>query len=529
MSGSALFNFVRGILSRLLAVKSSRGVSFTLSFMAMLSKPLGYIRTLLIAWMFGTSAGMDSFHAASGIVALFAGNIGMAVESAVLPEMERIRRETGGESGCDSLFAAVAWLLLLVVVLICAAMALFPEVLIKFFASGFDPERIRTGVLMIWWLMPFAVMNMLRPMVDTWALFTERYTLSSICGLAFNFVAIPTLLLLQRVVGVYSVAACMSFGNAATFLIFFFGLRGVPLRVRMESVRAGSLSRVVLNALFSMLIISSWTLYMIVDRYFASRLPVGSISAISYGGMIQGLMSLIIVTPLTVFLAKVSRLVAESPEEAGCVVRQTIALVVAYSLPMGFISASAAKPIISVVYGWGNFGYNSVNMTAICLAGYNIGLVFVVAGLVLYRYAQAQQRLGRMIHLFYVLVGIGALLDWLMVGRWGLWGLALATSITNMLSFIVYYKVMMDDSLTAFLVRSKFFWQLAAVSVFTAAVWWSGRLGMIVQSVSAAAAAAVYLFAAERAGLMPLVPEHWRPRGLFSFMFQKTIFLFKKT
>jgi putative peptidoglycan lipid II flippase len=496
-------------------------VYFTTSFLSMLSKPLGYLRNLIIAWAFGTSGAMDAYHAASGVISLFAGSIGIAVESSVLPEMERVRKESGGDPRrIRSLFAVIAWITLLITGLLCAAFVIAPGVLVKFLASGFDEERVRMGALMLWWLSPFAMVTIFRPLADVWALFTERFTVAAVCGLSFNFIAIPALLLLRPVIGPYAVAACMSVGQVAIFVIFMLALGGIPMRVAPSLVSRESLSRISVNALYSVLISSSGTLYTIVDKYFASSLPVGSVAAISYGGVLLGMINTVALAPISFFLAKISRLVTAEPEMGEEMTKQCAAISFAYILPIGFFSAVIAEPIVSLVFGWGNFDERSIAMTATCLAGYNLGLVFAIPATIVYRYAQACQRLGRMTPLIYAMVGLNGLLDWLMVGRWGLWGLALATSITQTVSFVMYYKFIMTGSLFKFLRESKFYWQFAAVSACCALLWAAGGFGTAAELLIATAIFLAYLFASEMAGIMPLVPKHWRPSGLLAFFAQ---------
>jgi putative peptidoglycan lipid II flippase len=515
------FSVFRNIASRLMGVKSSRGVYFTLSFLTMLSKPLGYLRNLIIAWAFGTSAGMDAYNAAMSVINLFAGGVGIAVESSVLPEMERIRNESGGDTRLtSSLFAAAVWIALTLTAILCAAIAIAPGVLVRFLASGFDEERVRMGALMIWWLSPLAAISIFRPLAEVWALFNERFTVSAFCAISFNFFAIPALLLLKSVIGPYAVAACMSAGYTASFTIFLAVIKGLPLKIAPPFISTGSLSRIAANGFFSMLISFSSTLYVIVDKYFASRLPVGSVSALSYGSLLLGIFNTAALTPISFFLAKISRLVTANQHEADGVTKQCIAVALAYALPISLMTAAAAKPIVSAIFGWGNFDDHSVVMTAACLAGYNLGLVFAIPSTILYRYAQARQGLRRLTPFFYSMVALNAFLDWAMVGRWGLWGLSLATSITQAVAFAAWYKLMMPGSLFRFLCDSKFFWQLAAVSACTALVLASAGLGMAAQLSVSLAGIAVYLFAAERAGLMPLVPGHWRPIGLTAFLFE---------
>ena len=141
---------------------------------------------LVTAWAFGTSSEMDAFHLANGVILLFAGTMGSAMDNALLPELERLRKEENGERGGRALAAFVAWCLVLATVLFCAALVVAPGVIIRFFARSFDAERIRMGAIMLWWSIPFAAATMLKPLLDVWALFTERYTLSSLCGTLFK-------------------------------------------------------------------------------------------------------------------------------------------------------------------------------------------------------------------------------------------------------------------------------------------------------------------------------------------------------
>lgn len=505
-------------MRRVLSVKSARGVSFSLSIIAMASKPLGYLRTLLIAWAFGTSAGMDAFHLASGIVTLVAGSIGAAMESAVLPELARLRKDEDGAEKCRSVFALVVFVLILISLLFSIVILAAPGLLIRFFAGGFDAGRIRMGALMLWWLLPFAVVTICRPALETWALFTERYTVSGVTGMIFNFVAIPVLLALAPLVGSYAVAGCMSLGHAVAFLLFFFALRGIPFRIRREKLHGGSLKRIGSNSLFSLMLISAMGLFFIVDRYFASLLPVGSVAAISYGSQIIGIICLAAFTPLTFFLARTSNMIMENPEEARRFVKQAISVAFAFFMPVGFFVAAAAKPVVSLTLGWGNFGAESVAMTSICLAAYAIGMIFSIVGTVLYRYAQASQRLLAIVVLTFLMVLTNGLLDWFFVVRWGLLGLACATSIVQFLSFLLYYKILMPDSLFAFLRNTRFFEQLVLVSFCASLAWWCERFGVAAQLSAAFVIGSFYLLLAERLEIMCGVPENWYPSSLLRYV-----------
>ncbi|MDR1884937.1 MAG: hypothetical protein LBQ56_01590 [Synergistaceae bacterium] len=511
-------SFLSRTLRRLLSVRSARGVSLALSFLPLASKPLGYLRTLLTAWAFGTSPGMDSFHLANSIISLFAGSVGGALQSSVLPEIVRARHETGDDRSSRSIVALTTWVVMALTALFCAAVAIAPGVMVRFFASGFDPERVRIGAIMLWWLAPFAIVTMCKPVADIWALFTERYTLSAICSLPFNFIAIPSMLLAIPLIGVYSVAFSMSVSHAILFALFLCAMRGVPTFQAPGRIPAKSIIRIGKNSTCVAALIAANTVFMVIDRYFASRLPSGSVAAISYGGVLIGIISALSESPMTFLLKKLSGAAAENRGESIRMTESTLAIVLAYFMPVSLFASAAARPIVSLLYGWGNFGVSSVDMTATAISAYCYGIMFSVATTVLYRYAQAAQKLAPIVAFSGLTIAANAILDWFMVQRWGIWGLALATSITQIIGFVLYYSAVIGRGLPAFLIRSRFFLQLAVTTAYAAVSFWSGVFGTAVHAVSALVIAVLYIFTAERLNLMPCVPEHWRPMKLASFI-----------
>jgi putative peptidoglycan lipid II flippase len=510
--------FARGTILRLISVKSSRGVSFTLTALSILSKPLGYARTLIIAWAFGTSPGMDSYHLANGIITLFTGSISQTLESALLPELARVREETGGEAACRSVASLISWLIIALTAILTAALVIAPGVLVRFFAGGFDAERIRMGAVMLWWMIPFAIATMYRPMLEIWSVFTERYTISSVVSTLFNFIAIPALLLSIPFIGVYSVAFSMSATNTILLVLIIAAMKGIPMRLRWNAQLRRSVVRVVKNSFFTVIIMAAGTLYVVVDRYFASRLPAGSVAAISYSALIFGLIASLANTPMNFFLSRISKQAASDRDEAARTLEGAITLTMAYLVPASAFIIAASKPLVSLIFGWGSFGEESVAMTSVCLAAYCVGLSFAVAASFVYRYALVLQKLGTIMVLTYVLVAVNALLDWALMRHWGLFGLSIATSFAQTMSFILYYLVVVGRALPEFLIRVRLGPQIALSGVMALLAWSAGKWSGTLQLALSAALFLLYLAAAEKIGLMPGVPPHWRPSKLAEFL-----------
>jgi putative peptidoglycan lipid II flippase len=485
----------------------------------MMSKPLGYARTLWVARVFGTSPGMDAFHLALGIVALLAGSIGLTLENTVLPEIVRLKEKSGRNEASRSVMALVSSLVLLLTALLIFAMIIAPGVLIKFFARGFEQERIIMGARMMWWLTPLAAVMMYKPVLDIWATFTERYTLLSLISMIFNLIAIPALLLSAPLIGVYSVAFSMSAGHFVLLVMFLLSMRGVPLTWRPSAVLKESAVRICKNSALLTAIIASNSLYVIVDKYFASKLPVGSVSAISYADMIIGLLASLAGVSMNFFLSKITKIAVCDPFEAKNATESAISLSMAYLIPTSAFIVASSDAIVSVVFGWGNFDAHSVSMTSTYLSSYCLGFSFSIASMMMYRHALAIQKLKITVVISCVSLTMNALLDWVLVGRLGLMGLALATSSATILGFAVYYRIIMRSSLTRYLIRIKFFEQSVLTGIMVSCSRLAWHWGSAANLAASVILFILYLYAAERLELMPGVPSHWRPSNLAKFMF----------
>ena len=222
-------------------------------------------------------------------------------------------------------------------------------------------------------------------------------------------------------------------------------------------------------------------------------------------------------TPMTYFLSMMAKL-SDDRERSLATLKQAISISLAYFVPTGMFMMAAAAPVVRVVYGWGNFGARSVSMTSISVAAYSVGFAFSVASVCIYRYALAVGKLKTVGNLTYVLVALNVFLDWLFVRRWGLLGLTLATSLTQTAGFILYYYAVAGASLPRFILGSGMIGQAALSALLAYAAWRASVFCVGIQLAACAALYAIYFSAAQKAGLMPHVPEKWRPSGLLAFL-----------
>lgn len=527
MQGCCVLNFKTiccrcvSFFKSLAAVKTARGASFVMTASSLLSKPLGYLRVLIIAWAFGTSAGMDAFYLASGIAMFFSSSVATALEGALLPELNALKANEGEEAAA-SLMSLATRAFLAVLFVYVLVIALFSEQIIVFFASGFDAERVVLGGKMLLWLIPLVIVTSVRVLLDTWSTFLQRYTLASLCSMLFNIVAIPSLLLLMTLLGEFSVALSTGAGHTAIVFAMLYFLGGLPFK--KGAVSRASIDKVKRNTIYSAGMVGSQGLYIIVDRYFASLLPTGSVAAISYASYIFGLLVSFVSPPLFIFLGKACEIVIENDKRGEEYLRKAIALAWAYFLPAGFFLAVLARPVIIILFGRGAFGVDSIEPTSMALAAYSLGLVFAVSNGILFRFAQARQRLGRILVVSYLLVGVNALLNWVFSKYLGIAGLAIATSCVQVISVLYLAFMISLEPLTLLNAR------LASLQFFSSFCLSILLYFMVEKSDSAsswgillggAILVFLYFLGVDKLGFLSNVPDNWRPISILTSIIRR--------
>ncbi len=519
-----ILSFWRGLKSfvrRVRDTRDARNSALVINLLALACKPFAFAKGLLIAWFFGASLEMDAYNMALGVLGLFVGTATSAMENAVLPALARARAEAAGNTnGADDrdLMALTTWALLAFALLLGTALLIGPGVVVRFFAPGFDQDHLIASKRMMLFLLVYGAAYTMKAALDTWANHTERYTVPQLSLSLTSPVLIVTVLSAHIFLGSYSVALGMSLAFLLAVILEALCLRDYPLRIRSMPSRT-HLIAMGRDFSFCLALVAVGTLYMVVDRYFASQLPVGGVTALNNAVTIFGVAASFGTAPLLIFLAKSSRIAADGGREDEAF-RETaflaLAVALVFCLPAGAALAALAGPTIRLLLGYGAYR-DAVDLTANCLVGYSLGLFFTVACNIFYRVAQAGGMLPRVTAVSLGFVAMNGLLDWLLLEPLGAPGLALATTLTLGVSVVVY----------GFWLLPGFFGRLrgwrAGRQTLLALAWAAPLWGLcraaghwdILLLPLGGAALLGHCWGCERRGWLDFLPPRWRPSAFW--------------
>lgn len=407
----------------------------------LISRPLGYGRAAVQAWLFGTTAAMDAFVLAFSVpsilqVVLLSGPL----SGVLVPTLSAVRHD---RRALNELFNSVFTACLLVGMGLGGAAALAAPTLMRLTGPGLAPDTQALATLLFRLMLPMLVSQALLSVCKGGLNTLDSYGPPEFAGAVFNVVMIAAAVLLTPYVGVISLAYGASAGALVQLLMQFpyLARHGVMYRPRL---RFGTSLRHMISltrgALLSTMMAPMGAL---IDRVCASFLFPGAIAALNYAFLLFLLPASLCVVPVsTVLLTDLAGLYHQ-----GDILRlrqRTLAAlrwVLFLTVPITLGGILLAEPMTRLVYEYGRFQAADTARTAQAVRAYLLGLPFYSAVHLLSRSFYAMQDT-----MTPALIGLGALgvnivCDLLFMQWLSHWGIALARSVALLVNALVLYAL----------------------------------------------------------------------------------------
>jgi len=401
---------------------------------------LGFAREVVNAKYFGESWEYDAFLVAAIIPTLVFGVFNGALVSALVPvfsEYFASRRENDAWRLSSTVINALLILLALGAWLGWLAAPL----LVGIVAKGFPADHAAETVRMTRILMPTVIATSIAGVLQAVLNAQQRYRAAALQGIAINVFTIAGVLLFFRQYGIYALVFGTAAGLVAQLLV------QVPSYLRRSKyLLVIDLKHPGITALFVILgpiIVGSAVgqVNLLVDKYFASSLPAGAISAMNYATKLVGFpQQLFAVAIATVIFPILSAQFATRETSA---LRQTastgLRMTALITIPAAAGLIVLAQPILSVLFERGAFTSGDVVRTAGAMQYFAVGLLGIAASLVLTRTFFAMRDSRTPVIVAICVMAQNIVLSALLVGPYGVNGLAIANSASSLTETLILF------------------------------------------------------------------------------------------
>ncbi len=482
-----------------------------------IAKVTALFREVVTARQFGATAGMDAYLVAYAIPSVLFYLFTGALATVVVPVYSEYAA-AGRQRQAQGLFGTLFWALLALLAAATAAGLVLAPQLVGLLAPGLPAGTRALAVELTRVMFPLLVFSGLG------ALFTGLLNARDIFGVTAlnaplqNAAVIAAVLIAGGLWGVHGLALGVLAGGAAAALVQVPALLGTGFNFRpgvpLNHPDLKKILRLVLPVTVGLSISQT---YILIDRYLASGLAEGSISALNYANrLIQMPVGLFVTAVGTAVFPSLTRRAAGSDLEGlASGVRRALELVVLVCLPAAAVFAVLPGPLVVLFYQRGAFDERASVMTAAALFFYSFGLLGQAAEFILARGFFALQDTRTPVVLSALAVGVNLALSLALVGPMRHAGLALANSIAalfNAVLLAVFLHRRLEGQLGRGLAR--FILRAAAAGAVLAAVlaagaaaagldgargtvWLLTRLSAVTGAGLAAYAAALYLLGFE--------------------------------
>lgn len=429
----------------------------TVSGLTLLSRVTGLIREVLTASLFGAGAQTDAFFVAFRLPnllrRLFAEG---AFTQAFVPVLGQVKAQQG-EEAAKSLAGRAALLLFLVLAVLVVLAILAAPLLVWLMTGGFsgDTARFDLATEMTRWMFPYILLiSMVALAAGVLNTFSEfRLPAFTPVLLNLSFIGAALLLAPRLQEPIWALVVAVLVGGLAQLLLQFWGLRRLGLLRGWSSswlrpwtgLRSATqdphVKRMLTLMLPASLAVSVAQVSLVINTHIASRLEEGSVSWLTYADRLMEFPTALLGVALgTVLLPSLTQSHNEgNPQRTSELIDWGLRLLVLLSIPAAVALAFMSVPLTAGLFHYGAFDAQDLEMTAMAMSAYSVGLLGLIAVKVLAPGFYAQQNIKTPVKAALFTLVLTQLLNLATVPLFQHAGLALSTSLAACANALLLY------------------------------------------------------------------------------------------
>lgn len=390
---------------------------------------LGFVKSLVIAAYYGTSAELDAYMLSLAPIRLLSGVLLGAVQAVLIPRYLELRTSKGTEYAV-SFFLSFSGLILGAILFINIGIFFGSSRLAALLAPGFSDHQTQVTTFLLKWATLYLVFIVLAEMgvflFQAHRQFFMAAALPLLNGsislgyiICFRHQGIPSLLYgLILGLALQTAASAYAWRAWRTSALRLFS----PVHAEMRKTFA-NMAPLLLGASFG-------HVNMLVDQMMASTLPAGSIAALNYATKLHKTMTILFITVVAqaVFPFFAQQAAERDIQALKRTFSVTLKRLLALLLPITVLILLLGIPFVRILFQRGAFSAQSTLATARAWKAYTLGLpVQAVRHFTIRLFNAFQDNMPLMyLEAFSIVLNIG--LNLLFMRWWGHIGIALSTA-----------------------------------------------------------------------------------------------------
>jgi putative peptidoglycan lipid II flippase len=422
----------------------------TIGGLTMVSRVFGFAREMMMSRIMGASAAADAFLVAFRLPNTFRRLFGEGAFSAGFVPL--FSQRLHGEGGIDDarkfseeVLAVFLPTLFLFTVVFELAMPLFVLAIASGYAS--DPWKFALTVFLTRITFPYLLLISLVSLYSGILNSLTKFAAAAFAPALLNMAMLAALIIVP--VGgettARALAVGVTIGGVIQLALVWASSRraGISLRLRRPRMTPG-VRQFFVVVIPATLGAGVYQISQLIDTFFATRLPTGSMSYLNYSDRLNQLPLSVIGTALgTAILPQISRFISKGePAEAAKVQSQAVELSMLLCLPAALALAVVAGPLVAAMFQGGRFTATDALITGNTLSIIVSGLPAYVLVKVITPGFYARKDTATPVKTAVVVLVANIVLNFALIPPFGIYGLAIAIAACSWLNAIMLYLIL---------------------------------------------------------------------------------------
>lgn len=404
--------------------------TFSTTVLATLGKGAGFAVPILIAYWFGVTEDTDAFFYVYGLILLLAGVFAGAVQSVIVPFIAEIKTKDDLEI---KKFLGGALVISTVVPAAVGVLFILASRPILSVVSDFSSESLDLIFVLLLETLPLLILLVATSFMSGVLNAYKKFALPAISPGLRAIIALVIIFLLKDRIGVHCVALGYVCGELVRFVVLLAHALAAGITPSLRSLALGDrLLQFLKTASYQVIGMIALAFSPVVDKTMASWIAPGSVSVLEYANRLYEVPITLIQSGF--FVVLLSHWSGRFYEGLGPRFKQEVAktagLVGAGALAMSIALILFRAPLVSLVYGHGEFPPERLSSVSAVWALFLIGLGPMLFGRVFGRAHLVLKNTKLLMATGMASVLLKIALNLLLVRPLGLPGIALATTIT---------------------------------------------------------------------------------------------------
>lgn len=420
----------------------------TIGGLTMVSRVFGFAREMMMSRIMGASGAADAFLVAFRLPNTFRRLFGEGAFSAGFVPLfsQRLHGPGGMEEAkrfSEEVLAVFLPTLFLFTLLFELAMPLFVSAI----ASGYTGAKFELTVFLTRITFPYLLLISLVSLFSGILNSLTKFAAAAFAPALLNVAMLGALILFPQggIVSAQALAWGVTVGGVLQLVLLWHSARraGISLRLRRPRITP-AVRQFFVVVIPATLGAGVYQISQLIDTFFATRLPEGSMSYLNYSDRLNQLPLSVIGTALgTAILPQISRFIARGePEEAARVQGQAVELSMLLCLPAALALGVVAGPLVAALFQGGKFTAQDALVTGNTLAIIVAGLPAYVLVKVITPGFYAREDTKTPVKTAAIVLIANIVLNFALIPPFGIYGLAFAIAACSWLNAIMLYVIL---------------------------------------------------------------------------------------